>query len=141
MLGPSIDPKILTDLFMVSLCIFREARGEVHDGKVAVGCVIRNRVQHPGWYGKDWFSVVTKPWQFSSFNKGDPNSIVFGAYTDPIWLECVGVASDVMADNLADITNGATFYFDKSLDANPPDWSKTYKHTADVANFHCYSPT
>jgi N-acetylmuramoyl-L-alanine amidase len=67
-----------TDTFLLALAIYREARGEDLAAKIAVGCVIRNRVQHPSWYGRSWFEVITKPYQFSSFNLGEPNSIVFG---------------------------------------------------------------
>ena len=72
-----------TNIFMLALAIYREARGEDMAGKIAVGCVIRNRVLHPSWYGRTWFECITKPYQFSSFNLSDPNSIVFGSPTDP----------------------------------------------------------
>jgi hypothetical protein len=55
--------------------------------KIAAGCVIRNRVQHPSWYGRNWFEVITKPYQFSSFNPGDPNSAVFGSAADRPWQD------------------------------------------------------
>jgi Cell Wall Hydrolase len=79
--------EVFTGTFMLALAIYREARGEDLTGKVAVGCVIRNRVQHPGWYGRNWFAVITKPYQFSSFNVGDRNSAVFGSATDRAWQD------------------------------------------------------
>ena len=130
---------ILTNVFMLALCIYREARGEADDARLAVGCSIRNRVQRPGWYGKDWFSIITKPWQFSSFNKGEVNSIVFGAPSDKAWIRCVEIAVEVM-QGAPDPTGGATYYYDKSLDANPPKWAEEYVHTADVGAFHFYKP-
>src|ERR1700686_3280399 len=57
-----IEP--FTDTFMLALAIYREARGEDLTGKIAADCVIRNRVQHPSWYGRNWFDVITKPYQF-----------------------------------------------------------------------------
>jgi N-acetylmuramoyl-L-alanine amidase len=134
--------KAFTDVFMLALCIYREARGESQDAKQAVGWAVRNRVEHPSWYGKDWFSVITKPFQFSSFNRGEVNSIVFGAPEDVAWAQCVQAAFDVIVSNVPDATGGATFYYDRSLDKknDPPKWAALYVHTADVGNFHFFKP-
>ena len=111
-----------TDGFMLALAIYREARGESIQAKIAVGCVIRNRVRCGGWYGQGWFGVITKPSQLSSFNLGDRNSIVFGTDTDPAWRDSVAAALRVMGCE-PDPTAGATFYFDRSRDENPPQLS------------------
>lgn len=131
--------KPFTDVFMVALCIYREARGEDMAAKIAVGCVIRNRVLHPSWYGKDWCEVITKKWQFSSFNLGEPNSIVFGGPYDTAWRDSIDASVRVMQGE-ADPTGGATFYFDRSLDSKPPKWAAQYAHTADIGAFHFYKP-
>ena len=89
-----IEP--FTDTFMLALAIYREARGEDLTGKIAAGCVIRNRVQHPSWYGGNWFDVITKPYQFSSFNPGDRNSAVFGSAADRAWQNSIAAALRVM---------------------------------------------
>lgn len=44
----------------VAATIWGEARGESYEGKLAVGCVIRNRVESPGWWGRDWTSVSAR---------------------------------------------------------------------------------
>jgi spore germination cell wall hydrolase CwlJ-like protein len=132
-----IEP--FTDTFMLALAIYREARGEDLAAKIAVGCVIRNRVQHPGWYGRTWFEVITKPYQFSSFNLSEPNSIVFGPPADRAWQDSVSAALCVMG-GAPDPTGSATFYFDKSLDTHPPKWAATYVHTTDIGAFHFYKP-
>jgi N-acetylmuramoyl-L-alanine amidase len=126
-----------TNTFMLALAIYREARGEDMAGKIAVGCVIRNRVQHPSWYGRTWFECITKPYQFSSFNMSDPNSIAFGSPTDPAWQSSLGAAIRILSGE-PDPTGGATFYFDKSRDKNPPRWAGLYVHTADIGAFHFY---
>lgn len=130
----------LSEFYLLALAIYREARGEVHDAKVAVGWTIKNRVLHPGWYGKTWFEVITKKYQFSSFNLGEVNSIVFGAPGENAWRESVRAATDVMFNDVADPTGGALFYFDRSLDKNPPKWAALYLHTADIGHFHFYKP-
>ena len=131
--------KSFTDLFMLALAIYREARGEEMSAKIAVGCAIRNRVQHPAWYGRDWFDCITKPYQFSSFNIGEPNSIIFGSPTDLAWKQSIDAAPRVMQGE-PDPTGGATFYFDRSLDKNPPKWASLYLHTVDIRAFHFYKP-
>ena len=126
-----------TDGFMLALAIYREARGESIQAKIAVGCVIRNRVRCGGWYGQGWFGVITKPSQLSSFNLGDRNSIVFGTDTDPAWRDSVAAALRVMGCE-PDPTAGATFYFDRSRDETPPQWASIYIHTVDIGAFHFY---
>ena len=131
------DIKPFTEIFMIALAIYREARGEDLSAKIAVGCAIRNRVQHPDWYGKNWFECITKPYQFSSFNRGEPNSIVFGSPDQPAWAESLAAALRVLSGE-PDPTGGATFYFDQSLDKNPPKWASIYAHTGDVGRFRFF---
>lgn len=139
--------KQLTDMFLPTLCLYREARGESLQAKQGVAWSIRNRVDHPSWYGKTWVDVVTKYCQYTSMNPPkdkvtgkawDPNLIVYGSGDDPAWQECVKVIFDVRCSNVPDPTGGATFYFDKSMDKNPPVWAKQYVHTADIGNIHFY---
>jgi spore germination cell wall hydrolase CwlJ-like protein len=132
-----IEP--FTDTFLLALAVYREARGEDLAAMIAVGCVIRNRVQHPGWYGRTWFEVITRPYQFSSFNLGEPNSIVFGSPTDRAWQDSVSAALSVMG-GAPDPTGGAKFYFDESTLKDPPKWASTYVRTADIGEFRFYKP-
>lgn len=50
---------------LMGLCIEREASGEPRSGKIAVGTVILERVDHRDWDGKTIQEVILKPWQFS----------------------------------------------------------------------------
>lgn len=127
-----------TNFFMLSLAIYREARGESIAAKLAVGWAIRNRVHHAGWFGKTYFEVVTKRAQFSSFNLGEPNSIIFGSPDDVAWQESVQAATGIMQSTRLDPTAGSTFYYDKSMDSDPPIWAKDYTHTVDIGNFHFF---
>lgn len=123
----------IADIYLISLCIWREARGESFEAKRGVAWTLRNRVQNPRWWGKSWHEVITKPLMFSSFNKGEVNSVKFPDSADKSWLECVDAATEVYAPEKAhpqgelpkDPTNGATHYYDKSLDKNPPSWAKS----------------
>jgi Cell Wall Hydrolase len=63
------------EIFLPALCIWREMRGE--SGAARLGCywVIRNRANDArNRWPKTLYEVVTQPWQFSSFNKGDANA-------------------------------------------------------------------
>ncbi len=58
------------------------------------------------------------------------------------WLECLGVAYEVWQGHGDDPVAGATHYFDKSLDSNPPKWAtdSSMTHTIDLGAFHFYRP-
>ena len=57
--------KALADWQLMGLCIEREASGESREGRIAVGTVILERVDHRAWDGKTIQEVILKPWQFS----------------------------------------------------------------------------
>lgn len=130
------------------LCIWREARGEVNIAQQGVAWSIRNRVLKPGWWGHDWAGVILMPLQYSSFNKGDPNSTKFPVQMDTSWQDIVLIARSIFTTNpgvgdsleLPDPTGGADSYFDKSLDSNPPKWALSDKmaKTCDLGNLHFY---
>lgn len=129
-----------SDQDLLSLVIWRESRGESHDGKLAVGFSIRNRVQHPRWWGRDYRSVILDPYQYSSFNFSDPNSRKFpGPQDEPSYSDCEAAATAVLA-GAADTTNGAVSYFDKSLDKHPPSWASSpqFQKACDIGDFHFY---
>jgi hypothetical protein len=55
----------LPDWELMGLCIQREAGGEPREGKIAVGTVILERVDHRSWDGKTVQEVILWPSQFS----------------------------------------------------------------------------
>jgi len=128
------------EVFLLALVIWREARGESLPAKLGVAWVVRNRVQRPGWWGKDWISCVLKPFQFSSFNATDPNAVRWPSPLDTSWEASLQIAADVYAGRGQDPTSGAVYYFDRSLDNNPPAWAidGSNAHTADIGNLHFY---
>ena len=119
----------LSDLGILALCCWREARGEVEDGKRGVAHVIANRVKLGGWQGRDWHSVVLKPWQFSSFNLSDPNNTKWPSDDDPSWTECLSISSGVLMGMDDDLTGGATYYYDTSI-----GWPKAWGNEAEYEN-------
>jgi N-acetylmuramoyl-L-alanine amidase len=130
----------LTQSDLMKLCVWREARGEGLLGKRGVAHVIINRAADPCWWGHDIVSVILKPWQFSSFNPGDPNSRKWPEDTDPTFLDCSGVCNAVLQGTDKDITNGSTFYCDISIN-EPEDWVKAgYLLKLEVGRLRFYVP-
>jgi len=95
----------LTDAQLLALTIYGEARGESMAGKIAVGAVILERVDHRDWDGRTIHDVCLKPLQFSCYNEKDPN---FGKLMkiaeqwdkamslDPALNECYGIATGLL---------------------------------------------
>ena len=60
---------------IMGLTIYAEARGEIRAGRIAVGTVILERVDHREWDGKTIEEVCLWPYQFSCYLPRDPNRI------------------------------------------------------------------
>lgn len=97
------EAKDFARLYILALCIWREARGETFRGKLLVGTVIRNRVEDKRW-PNTYEGVITQKWQFSAFNPGDPNAVLYPSTSllghppeDSAWLGCVQAAGMVLA--------------------------------------------
>lgn len=137
-----MKPSDMYSIVLFALAIWREARGELYITKTAVAWSIRNRVTHPSWWGHDWTGVILMPWQYSSFNRSDPNATKWPLCSDPSWADCLDVASKVFPDTpmVDDPTHGATSYFDHSLDTDPPKWSIDGSNvkTVDYGRLHFY---
>lgn len=58
---------------IMALTIYGEARGESTEGKIAVGSVILERVDHRLWDGRTIQEVCLRKWQFSCFLENDRN--------------------------------------------------------------------
>jgi N-acetylmuramoyl-L-alanine amidase len=131
------------DVNLLALCIWREARGEVNDAQLGVGCSIRNRVNNPSWYNHhqgSYRATILMPWQYSSFNTNDPNSTKYPDPNDAVWLQCLENASLIINGNCDDNTSGAISYYDKSLDSNPPKWATDGEmiKTVDLGRIHFF---
>lgn len=115
------DADHLLEAFLLALCIWREARGESMRGKRLVASTIRNRVEDPRW-PDTYAGVVTQKWQFSSFNAGDPNALLFPVPGDAAWAECVAMAyAELSAD---EPFSSANHYHTANVS---PSWKRTDK--------------
>jgi spore germination cell wall hydrolase CwlJ-like protein len=123
---------------LLALVIWREARGESHEGKIAVGCVIRNRVVATH-LADQWADVIEKRLQFSSMTAaGDAMLVQWPADNDPSWVDSMNVAEGIFAGSFLDATNGATLYC--NLHVCKPAWADPAKQTATIGNHTFFKP-
>jgi N-acetylmuramoyl-L-alanine amidase len=122
----------------LALTIWREARGESYDGKVAVACSIMNRVDRPSWWGKDVLSVVFKKWQYSSLtDPKDPQLTKWPTMFDGAWSECLVIAMDAYERILVHPMPGADSYHDISIPT--PYWAKQDMYCGQIGKLKFYN--
>lgn len=134
----------LNDIETLARTLYGEARGESRLGKIAVACVVMNRVRRHkmcGWRDIGGYKVATvaatclRPYQFSCWNKDDPNrkKIIKVTTSDPVFAECYEIAQGVCDEVIGDIVNGATHYYNPKACAQP-NWAKGKTPCAHIGN-------
>lgn len=128
-MNSTVTPWQMYGRVLLALTLWREARGEPFTGKVAVAQSIKNRVDHPSWWGGDLISVLTKKWQYSSLT--DPNDRQLTTWPkadDADFEECLTIADGVLRERYASpLTRGADSYFDDSLQGDlRPKWAREH---------------
>ena len=122
------------DRNILARTLWGEARGESLAGQIAVAWTIRNRVfdgKAKSWWGEGYAGVCLKPWQFSCWNKNDPNyAYLSGAKPIPAaqYAQALKAADQVMAGSVPDPTGGATHYYATTM-PKPPTWAKGAENT------------
>jgi N-acetylmuramoyl-L-alanine amidase len=122
--------------------LYGEARGEGSAGMQAVANVVLNRVkfaesQNGFWWGNNIIQVCQKPYQFSCWNRSDPNFHKLQAVdkTDLYFATAIRIAQRAAAGVLADITNGATHYHAAGVE---PYWARGVKPAAVIGRHIFY---
>ena len=147
-----IDPQFdkLSQLHALALCLWAESRGEPVEGQIAVGCVIRNRVEHRG---KSYKDIIFQPWQFSCFHPegGESNYHATLAMAkrvnllssmqpesdirDPAWVQCLFIAGGIINGKLLDRTQGAEHYMTTALWLKAkPEWASTMRVACEIGH-------
>ena len=124
--------KDLNEVEILGLCIRFEAMTEPYEGKVAVGSVVLNRVDHPGWgWGNTVHTVIMKPYQFSWLNETDKQyeravkvANTMGLVDLPSIDNCCMI-SDLLLTGEIERNVKAMHYYADYIPA--PSWSKKMK--------------
>lgn len=142
-------PSTWPDWLVVAATIFGEARGESMEVKVAVGLVIRKRVQDPrSWWGVSFKTVCLKAKQFSCWNEDDPNRVKclnpLAYASAKIWADCIGAASLAMETKDPKTVSKIRHchsYYDISMDEKglPPVWADSYALVEQVGRIKFFS--
>jgi len=121
------------DRDILARTLYGEARGEGVAGLIAVAWSIRNRVEmdlhndgKPDWWGEGYSGVCQKLYQFSCWNKNDPNfAYLSGAKPIPFreLAQARIVADQVIDGKVPDPTGGATHYYATTM-LKAPTWVK-----------------
>jgi N-acetylmuramoyl-L-alanine amidase len=122
-------------VYLMALCAWREARGCSDEAIRGVLHVIKNRADHPGWWGNSVESVVLRPQQFSSFNPGDPNAVKLPAPDDPVFSMILTLTDLILNNQDEDLTGGAVNYHDSSV---LPSWANPANKVAQIGPFAFY---
>lgn len=130
---PENTVDVVDNQFMLALCLWREARGELATvgpiGYIAVGCVLRNRGQRDT---TTIYEEVIKRLQFSSITApGDPELTAWPAKRNgadyAAWITAHQVARGILSGAYSDPTRGATLYYADSIPF-PEDWNRAKVH-------------
>jgi N-acetylmuramoyl-L-alanine amidase len=121
------------DLDILARTLHGEARGEPTDGQIAVAWVIRNRASRARFAGDlacragATEKVCLAPWQFSCWNKGDPNRALLLTADIPAHAAQLAVAGGVLEGTIPDPTGGADHYYTEAAPVWagvwPPSWA------------------
>jgi N-acetylmuramoyl-L-alanine amidase len=122
------------DRDILARTLWGEARGESIAGQIAVAWTIRNRVNDgraKSWWGEGYIGVCQKPYQFSCWNRNDPNyAYLSGAKQIPFrdFAQAQIAAEQVIAGKAPDPTGGATHYYATTMPVAPV-WAAKAKQT------------
>ena len=117
----------VVDAHWMALTMWGEARSGGEEAMRAVGHVIDNR-RRSGAHGTYATETVSEAWQFSCWNKDDPNYSAMlnidalrpGSEDELMWLAAKRLAAEILAGQSVDPTGGALFYHTAAV---APRWS------------------
>lgn len=130
------------DRDVLARTLWGEARGEGLQGQIAVAWTIRNRVNDgkaKSWWGEGYAGVCRAPYQFSCWNKNDPN-FVYLSGSKPIpageFARAQKAANLVISGAVPDPGDGATHYYATTM-PKIPVWAAGAKRTLTLG-FHVF---
>jgi len=121
------------EILLTSL-IFLKARNDIKQAKIGIGCVIRNRVNNPRWWGRS-YKQVTLPLTDHFRLSQEEKDLVFYPVRNNInekWDECYLISKGILNNLIPDNTFNSDYFFTKSEKLpgwlnrkfwkNPPHW-------------------
>lgn len=130
------------EIDILARTLWGEARGEGIEGMEAVANVILNRValaREKGgyWWGDNVIEVCQQPYQFSCWNKDDPNreKLINLDEKDVYFVTAKRIATRAVLGFLEDKTKGATHYHARSV---MPYWARSLVKIAAIGNHIFY---
>ncbi len=130
------------EIDVLARTIWGEARGEGTAGMHAVANVVLNRVRVAEangkyWWGNNIIQVCQKPYQFSCWNRSDPNFRKLQSVdeSDLYFATAIRLARRAVIGKLKDVTFGATHYHADSI---LPYWAKGERPTTTIGNHIFY---
>lgn len=124
------------DLAFLALTLWREARGESREGKIAVAHSIINRTLSPSW-GDTIMSVLFQRLQYSSLTyASDPQLSVWPKESDASWAECLQIADAVLTGSIKSNIEKADSYHDISI--QPPNWASPQSFVKQIGRLKFY---
>lgn len=134
--------RIDNDTDILARTIWGEARGEGSAGMQAVAAVIMNRVAiskkfRNFWWGLDLQEICRKPYQFSCWNRDDPNFEKLRRVdsNDLYFATALRIAARAANGLLPDPTMGATHYHAAGI---TPHWTRGEKPCAVIGRHIFY---
>lgn len=128
----------LSEVELLAYLIWREAKGEKVEGKLAVAHVVLNRVQAGSYYGRTIREVILKVGQSLCFNVNDPHSVPIPRLlsADREFALCKAIAELATRGHLKDDpTSGATHFH--RVDSKPP-WEPKLTYLRQIGNHVFY---
>lgn len=127
-----------SNVVMLALVIWREARGEPEEARIGVAHVVLNRVRRPGWWGATMLEVLTKPWQFSSLTDPKDRQLTkWPKESDPSWMQCLRIARRAILGASTNPIGDADHYHDTSIE-QPAAWGTGAKLRCQLGRLKFY---
>ena len=124
-----------TDEVILARMIFGEARNCSKEERIAVGYTTINRLKQPRKFGRTLSQVILKPYQYSCFNRNDPNreKLMNPKRYDPqSFEECLEIARGIISGTYKDPTQRATHYFNPRIVR--PSWANQMTRIGRINN-------
>jgi hypothetical protein len=113
------------DILLTSL-IFLKARNDIPQAKIGIGCVVRNRVNNPRWWGRNYRQVILSLADLPRLSNRETDAVL-----NPVknglnekWDECYLVAKKILDNAIQDITYNSDYFFLTSdlIQKTPRQW-------------------